>query len=148
MPPEPDDGQERIFYSFFHPEEQVTEMTGETSLLEQVMGEDAEEVAEILQAALGELPRLCPYCQGLCPDHTVKLRDAFMARARDLSKRLQRLTKLYAAERECGIVQPTQLIQAIYDTWQELFVLYPLAEPQESVEIVFEEGDFGPEPTP
>src|SRR5581483_7728582 len=84
----------------------------------------------IISKALGDLPPMCPSCGDLCDEHCIRLRDAFFARALHLSQRMARGLELYRQEREFGVVQPIETINAIYKTWAELSILHELVEPQ------------------
>jgi hypothetical protein len=101
-------------------------------------GWDQQVVAELYRT-LGDVPRTCEECGGLCGHHVVRIRDAFMKRAANILIEMSKGVAIYHLQREWGIQQPSETVQKIYDLWQQLFILYPLAEPQESLE---DEDDF------
>ncbi len=130
---EPNPDREDAFFNFFSGGD---EEISDPEVLSRLLGQDdwEEEVTAILNAALRDVPKLCPHCQDLCPDHVVRLRDAFMNRGEQMALALARQINLYRQLREVEIYQPVELLRKIYDTWRELFILYPLTEPQSQMD--------------
>lgn len=102
---------------------------------------EEDEVRSVVDRALQDTPSLCPHCKNFCPDHVVRIRDAFLERAGELAIRLSKGILLYKGVREHGISEPQELIQSIYDDWGELFILYTQSEPQEVLERLAEQEE-------
>lgn len=126
------------FYDFIHPK-----VTGPEGFLYEVYSNNsAHAVArEVLQSALGDLPRFCMHCGGFCDTHIIALRDAFLNRAADLSQKLIKFIEVYNTERDLGILEPEHLTYRIFELWNKLGVLYALSEPQDYMDPVIEDEE-------
>lgn len=86
---------------------------------------------EVLRRTLGDLSLTCPNCGGICPDHSINLRDAFMKRLGILSQKIAEGVDLYFRNRSFGIPEPSEVIPRIYDLAAEHSFVYALAEPED-----------------
>lgn len=106
-------------------------------MIEEAFAEDEEKRQKILSVfyrALGDLSLFCMEHEDLCDHHVVDLRDAIINRVGSLAYRIASGVKLYREAREFGIQEPVDIVELIYQTWQELSLLYGCKEPQDRVE--------------
>lgn len=88
----------------------------------------------VLQRVLGDIPIACPNCDGICIDHSINLRDAFIRRLGVLAKKIVEGTDLYFRSRQFGVTEPSEVIEKIYSLASESSFVYALSEPQDNMD--------------
>lgn len=126
------------FYDFIHPKSQ-----GQGGFLFEVYSNNSPHAIarEVLQSALGDIPRICTHCGGFCDAHITILRDAFFRRAKELAEAMIHAITIYQMERALGILEPEQITYKVFDYWNRMSLLYGLSEPQDYMDPIQEDEE-------
>ena len=118
-------------------------------MIEEAFAEDEgqrERIMQVFYRALGDLSLFCMEHEDMCDHHVVDLRDSVLSRAGALAYRIAAGVKLYRDVREYGLQEPVDIIDKIYDDWEELALLFNCREPQDRIHISTRElPEDGPE---